>query len=44
MGLLNFLKKKEISEIYQLKSQLERYQSIVDVEAEVAEQKKTWNS
>jgi predicted nucleic acid-binding Zn-ribbon protein len=40
MGLLDFLKKKEITEIYQLKSQLERYQSIVDIEAEVADQKK----
>lgn len=40
MGLLDFLKKKEIAEIYQLKSQLERYQSIVDIEAEVTDQKK----
>jgi hypothetical protein len=40
MGLFDFLKKKELEEINQLKSQLERYKSISDIEAEVAIQKK----
>jgi hypothetical protein len=40
MGLFDFLKKKELEEINQLKSQLERYKSISDIEAEVANQKK----
>ena len=40
MGLFDFLKKKELEEINQLKSQLERYKSISDIEAEVATQKK----
>ena len=40
MGLLDFLKKKEFEEINLLKSQLERYKSITDIEAEVANQKK----
>ena len=40
MGLFDFLKKKEFEEINQLKSQLERYKSIIDIEAEVASQKK----
>lgn len=40
MGLFDFLKKKEISEINQLKSQLERYKPIVDIEAEVEKQKR----
>jgi hypothetical protein len=34
MGLFDFLKKKELEEIAQLKSQLERYKSITDVETE----------
>lgn len=40
MGLFDFLKKKEFEEIKQLKSQLERYKSITDIEAEVESQKK----
>lgn len=40
MGVFDFLKKKELEEINQLKSQLERYKSISDIEAEVAIQKK----
>ena len=40
MSLFDFLKKKELEEINQLKSQLERYKSISDIEAEVANQKK----
>lgn len=40
MGLFDFLKKKEIEEIKQLKSQLERYKPITDIEAEVESQKK----
>jgi len=40
MSLFDFLKKKEFEEIKQLKSQLERYKSIVDIEAEVETQKK----
>lgn len=40
MGLFDFLKKKEFEEIKQLKSQLERYKSIADIEAEVENQKK----
>lgn len=41
MGLFNFLKKKEFEEIKQLKSQLERYKPITDIEAEVESQKKS---
>ncbi|MGE0018235.1 MAG: DUF4041 domain-containing protein [Draconibacterium sp.] len=40
MSLFDFLKKKEFEEIKQLKSQLERYKPIVDVEAEAEIQKK----
>jgi hypothetical protein len=39
MGLLDFLKKKELEEINQLKSQLEIYKPISDIEAEVSRQK-----
>ncbi|MFD2937862.1 DUF4041 domain-containing protein [Spirosoma flavum] len=38
MGLFDFLKKKELEEIDRLKSQLGRYQAIIDVEAEVVKQ------
>jgi hypothetical protein len=41
MGLFNFLKKKEFEEIKQLRSQLERYKSIIDIEAEIESQKKS---
>lgn len=41
MGLFDFLKKKEFEEIKQLKSQLERYKSIIDIEAEIEIQKKS---
>jgi predicted nucleic acid-binding Zn-ribbon protein len=41
MGLFDFLKKKEIDEIKQLKSQLERYKPITDIEEEVESQKKS---
>lgn len=40
MGLFDFLKKKEFEEIKQLKSQLERYKPISDIEAEAERQKK----
>lgn len=40
MGLFDFLKKKEFEEIKQLKSKLERYKPIIDIEAEVESQKK----
>ena len=40
MSLFDFLKKKEFEEIRQLKSQLERYKPITDIEAEVENQKK----
>lgn len=40
MSLFDFLKKKELEEIKVLKSQLERYQSIIDIEAEIDSQKK----
>jgi hypothetical protein len=40
MGLFDFLKKKEFEEIAQLKSQLERYKPITDVEAETKKQRK----
>jgi hypothetical protein len=40
MGLFDFLKKKELDEIEQLKSQLERYSPISDIEKEAANQKK----
>ncbi len=39
MGLFDFLKKKEFEEIKQLKSQLERYKPITDIETEVESQK-----
>ena len=39
MGLFDFLKKKEFVEIKELKTQLERYKSISDIEAEVTNQK-----
>jgi hypothetical protein len=41
MGLFDFLKKKELKEIKQLKSQLERYKAITDIEVEVENQKKS---
>ena len=40
MGLFDFLKKKEFDEIKQLKSELERFKPIIDIEAEVESQKK----
>lgn len=40
MSLFDFLKKKEFEEIIQLKSQLERYKPIIEIEAEVEKQKK----
>jgi hypothetical protein len=40
MRLFDFLKKKEFEEIKQLKSQLERYKLISDIEAEAERQKK----
>lgn len=40
MGIFDFLKKKELQEIVQLKSQLDRYKDIADIEEEVANQKK----
>jgi len=40
MGLFDFLKKKEFEEIKKLKSQLERYKPIIDIEAEIESQKK----
>jgi hypothetical protein len=43
MGLFDFLKKKEFEEIKQLKSLLERYKPITDIEAEVESQKKSLN-
>jgi hypothetical protein len=39
MGLFDFLKKNEFEEIKQLKSQLERYKPIADIEAETEKQK-----
>ena len=39
MGLFDFLKKKELAKIQELKTQLERYRSISDIEAETANQK-----
>ncbi|MCW3077944.1 MAG: chromosome partitioning protein ParA [Bacteroidetes bacterium] len=39
MGLFDFLKKKELAEINKLKLQLERYKSIIDIEAEAKKQK-----
>lgn len=39
MGLFDFLKKKEFEEIKQLKSQLDRYKPIADIEAETEYQK-----
>jgi len=41
MGLFDFLKKKEFKEISELKSQLNRYKSIIDIEAEVANRRKS---
>jgi len=40
MSFFDFLKKKEFEEIRQLKSQLERYKPITDIEAEVENKKK----
>lgn len=40
MGLFDFLKRKEFEEIKELKSQLERYKPITDIQAEVVNQKK----
>lgn len=40
MGLFDFLKKREFEEIKKLKSQLERYKAITDIETEVESQKK----
>jgi hypothetical protein len=39
MSLFDFLKKKEIAEINQLKSQLEKYKPIINIEDEVVRQK-----
>ena len=39
MGLFDFLKKNEFEEIKQLKSQLERYKPIMEIEAETEKQK-----
>ena len=39
MGIFNFLKKKEFEEIKHLKSQLDRYRAISDIEVEVENQK-----
>jgi hypothetical protein len=41
MGLFDFLKKKEFEEIDKLKSQLDRYKPIADIEAETENQKKS---
>jgi len=41
MGLFDFLKKKEFEEIEKLKSQLDRYKPITDIEAETENQKKS---
>jgi hypothetical protein len=40
MGLFDFLKKKEFDEINQLKSKLERYKPIDNIETEIENQKK----
>ena len=40
MGLFDFLKKKEFEQINQLQGQLEKYISIINIESEVARQKK----
>ena len=39
MGLFDFLKKKELAEISELKKQLNEFQSIVDIEAETEKRK-----
>lgn len=39
MGLFDFLKKKELEEIAQLKNQLERYKPITDIESETKRQR-----
>jgi hypothetical protein len=39
MSLFDFLKKKELEEIARLKSQLERYKTIIEIESEAARQK-----
>ena len=41
MGRFDFLKKKELEEIKQLKLQLERFKPILDIEAEVESQKRS---
>ena len=43
MGLFDFLKKKQFDQINQLQEQLERYNSISDIEIEVSRQKKILN-
>jgi len=40
MGFFDFLKKKELKEIVELKSQLERYRPISDIEVETVKLKK----
>lgn len=40
MGFFDFLKRKELKEISELKIQLKRFSSIIDVEAEVERQRK----
>ncbi len=44
MGLFDFLKKKEFEEIKHLKSQLDRYKPIADIEAETEYPKKVWSN
>ncbi len=44
MSLFDFLKKKEFEEIKKLKSQLERYKPIIDIEAEVEKQNKEFSN
>jgi hypothetical protein len=41
MGLFDFLKKKEFDVIKQLRSQLEKYKAIIDIEAEIESQGKS---
>lgn len=41
MALFDFLKKKELQEINELRSQLTRYQAIIDIEEEVKTQRKS---
>ena len=44
MGLFDFLKKKEFEEIEKLKSQLDRYKPIEDIEVETENQKKKFRT